>query len=60
MDETGVKLLLLLCRYNEQLTTSSCKKQTWSCCTSWHFQFAVNLILDLSILFHVCVADQLR
>ena len=40
MDETGVKLLLLLCRYNEQLMTSSCKK--------------TNLVMLYKLAFSVC------
>ena len=40
MDETGVKLLLLLCRYNEQLMTSSCKE--------------TNLVMSCKLTFSVC------
>ena len=40
MDETGVKLLLLLCRYNEQLMTSSCKK--------------TNLVMSYKLTLSVC------
>ena len=40
MDETGVKLLLLLCRYNEQLMTSSCKE--------------TNLVMSYKLTFSVC------
>ena len=40
MDETGVKLLLLLCRYNEQLMTSSCKE--------------TNLVMSYKLTLSVC------
>ena len=40
VDETGVKLLLLLCRYNEQLMTSSCEE--------------TNLVMSYKLTFSVC------